>query len=320
MEIFNTRTVVLIMTCHVERDSVKRSRIPYILLIPFFLDLVIFSFFTLGFGVYISFTDWRSYLPLNEAKFVGLANYITAVTGDPVFLLAIKNAFVYVLYEPITILIGFFLALLLNSAVRGRSIFRTIFFIPVITSTVAISFVWGWLYNFNSGPFNSILRYLHLPPQYWLGTNLEAIPSVLPMTIASVMLMSIWQWIGLNVIIFLAGLQSIPKEYHEAARISGAGTWGSFRHVTVPLLKPTLLFVILTATAGSLQVFTEVFMLSRVSPGNITMVPVQWMYQNAFSNSLMGYGAAMSWTFFLVVLAVALVEIWILRRGGIAYY
>lgn len=298
----------------------KRSRIPYLLLIPFFLDLVIFSFFTLGFGVYISFTDWRSYLPLSGAKFVGLANYVQAITGDPVFLLAIKNAFVYVLYEPITILIGFFLALLLNSAVRGRSIFRTIFFVPVITSTVAISFVWGWLYNFNSGPINSILTYLHLPPQYWLGTDVQAIPGVLPMTIASVMIMSIWQWIGLNVIVFLAGLQSIPKEYHEAARISGAGIWGSFRHVTVPLLKPTLLFVILTATAGSLQVFTEVFMLSRASPGNITMVPVQWMYKNAFSDGMMGYGAAMSWTFFLIVLAVALVEIWILRRGGIAYY
>lgn len=296
----------------------KRSLIPYIFLIPFFAHLAVLSLFPLGFGFYMSFTDYNTLRP-GLAKFVGLANYYEALTQDPVFLNSIKNAFIYVLYEPICILIGFFFALVLNTAVRGRSIFRTIFFLPVITSTVAISFVWTWLYNQNYGPFNYFLKGLGLPPQNWLGYE-WVIPNVFPLPLASIMLMSTWQWIGLNVIIFLAGLQSIPKEYHEAARISGAGVWHSFRHITAPLLKPTLLFVTITATAGSLQVFTEVQMMAREGViGETNMVPVRLIYDKVHELQF-GYGAALSFIFFLIILVISLVELRIMRRGGLVYY
>jgi len=300
--------------------SLKRSRIPYIFLIPFFLNVAIFSAFPLGFGLYMSFTDWNPFMSITEARFVGFANYVRALTNDPVYLLSIKNAFVYVLYEPICILIGFFFAIVLNTAIKGRSLFRTIFFIPVITSTVAIAIVWNWLYDYDRGPFNYFLRSLHLTPQHWLS-QIQVLPGV-PQALTSVMLMSIWQYIGLNVVIFLAALQSIPKEYHEAASVSGANAWNRFRHVTLPLVRPAVLFCAITATAGSLQVFTEIFMMTRGGPVQSTMVPVLWMYNKAFGGSSpqFGYGAALSYTFFAIILAISLVEIRILRRGGMVYY
>jgi len=296
----------------------KRSYVPYIFLIPFFINLAVFSLFTLGFGVYMSFTNWDPWTPIGAARFIGLTNYIRAFTEDPVFLMALKNAFIYVLYEPFAIFIGFFFALILNTAIKGRSVFRTIFFLPVITSTVAISFVWNWLYDYQYGPFNEVLRALGLPPQHWLS-QIEILPGV-PIALTSIMLMSIWQWIGLNVIIFLAALQSIPKEYHEAARVSGANAWNRFRHVTIPLVRPALLFCAITATAGSLQVFTEVYMLTRGGPGTVTQVPVVWMTIQAITFNEFGYGAALAYTFFLIILAVSLIEIRILRRGGMFYY
>jgi len=134
------------------------------------------------------------------------------------------------------------------------------------------------------------------------------------------MIMSIWMWIGLNCVIFLAALQSIPQEYHEAARVSGANAWNRFRHVTVPLVKPAILFVTIMATVGSLQVFTEIYMTTRGGPVNITMVPVLWMYLQATFFSRFGYGAALAYVFFLIILVISLIEIRILRRGGLFYY
>jgi multiple sugar transport system permease protein len=296
----------------------KRSLIPYIFLIPFFIHLVILSLFPLGFGMFMSFTNYYALRPISEAKFIGLANYQEAL-NDPVFLGAIKNAFVYVLYEPVTILIGFFFALVLNTAVKGRAVFRTIFFLPVITSVVAIAFVWSWLYDVNYGPINIFLRSLGLAPVNWLA-NPHPIGGIVPIPLLSIMIMSIWQYIGLNTVIFLAGLQSIPKELHEAARTSGAGVWHSFRHITAPLLKPTILFCAITATAGSLQVFTEVYTMTAGGPARTTYVPVLMIFDQVSQYQQFGYGAALSYIFFLIILAVSLLEIRILRRGGMIYY
>jgi len=287
---------------------VKRSHVPYMFLIPFFLSFSIFWAFPLGFAFYISFTNWQFRPPIFGGKLVGFENYVRAF-NDRDWILALQHSFTYVLYEPICIFIGLILALALNSAIKGRSVFRTIFFLPVITSTVAIAYVWSWLYDYWRGPFNAILRFFGLPPVTWLS----------PMTaLYSVMLMSIWQWMGLNVIIFLAALQSIPNEYHEAARISGANAWNTFRHVTVPLLKPTILFCAVTATAGSLQVFTEVYMLTRETL--TTTVAVQYIYRQAFAYLNFGYGAALAIILFLIILAIALIEFRLMRRGGMAYY
>jgi len=289
-------------------DTVKRSRVPYIFLIPFFLSFLIFGAFPLGFAFYISFTNWQFRPPIWGGQWVGLENYARAFS-DKDWMLALQHTFTYVLYEPVTIFIGLVLALVLNSAIKGRSVFRTIFFLPVVTSTVAIAFVWTWLYDYERGPFNVILRLFGLPAQTWLGPQ---------NALYAVMLMSIWQWMGLNAIIFLAALQSIPNEYHEAARMSGAGAWNTFRHVTAPLLKPSILFCIVTATAGSLQVFTEVYVLTRETL--TTTVAVQYIYRQAFSYLNFGYGAALAIILFLIILVIALIEFRLMRRGGMVYY
>jgi len=287
---------------------VKRSRVPYVFLIPFFLSFAVFWAFPLGFAFYISFTNWQFRPPLFGGTWVGLQNYANAIQ-DKGFLLALQHTFTYVLYEPICISLGLVLALVLNTAIKGRSVFRTVYFLPVITSTVAIAYVWSWLYDYQRGPFNAILTLFGLPRVTWLSvTN----------ALYSVMLMSTWQWMGLNVIIFLAALQSIPNEYHEAARISGANAWNTFRHVTAPLLKPTILFCAITATAGSLQVFTEVYTLTREIPS--TTVAVQYIYRQAFNYLNFGYGAALAIILFLIILVIAIIEFTLLRRGGMAYY
>jgi len=287
---------------------VKRSRVPYIFLIPFLLSFSIFGAFPLGFAFYISFTNWQFRPPIFGGKWIGLENYARAFSDED-WGLALQHTFTYVLYEPICIFLGLILALVLNTAIKGKSVFRTVFFLPVITSTVAVAYVWSWLYDYWRGPLNAILRLFGLPAVAWLSPwN----------ALYSVMIMSIWQWLGLNVIIFLAALQSIPNEYHEAARISGANSWNTFTHVTVPLLKPTILFCAVTATAGSLQVFTEVYTLTRET--FTTTVAVQYIYRQAFSYLNFGYGAALAIILFLIILVIAIIEFILLRRGGMVYY
>jgi len=288
----------------------KRSYIPFLFLIPYFVHFAIFWAFQIGFAFSMSFTNWDPSRPYVE--FIGLRNYRMAF-GDATFLRSIRNALIYVLYEPITNFIGLGLALVLNTAVKGRSLFRTIFFIPTISSTVAITWVWSYMYDTRGGLFNYLLESVGLPRQIFLSS--------LDGALYCVMLMSIWQFVGINVVIYLAGLQSIPKELYEAARISGANAWNSFRHLTIPLLRPTILFCAVTATAGSLQVFAEFWMLL----GNVSMValrnmvPLVWMFTK-FRLGSYGYASAMSFIFFLVVMAFVLIEIRLLRKGGMFYY
>lgn len=289
----------------------KRSYIPYLFLIPYFVHFAIFWAFQIGFAFGMSLTNWDPVRPY--VSFVGLRNYKNALLADPVFVNSIKNSLIYVLYEPITNFIGLALALVLNTAVRFRSLFRTIYFIPVISSTVAITWVWSYMYATRGGLFNQIIMALGFPRQNFLSSYTGALYCV--------MLMSIWQYAGLNVIIYLAGLQSIPKELYEAARISGANAWNSFRHITIPLMRPTILFCAVTATAGSLQVFSEFYMLlGNINPEAMAnMVPLVWMFTK-FRLGFYGYASAMSFIFFLVVMAFVLLEMRLLRRGGMVYY
>lgn len=289
-----------------------RSHTHYYFLAPSLVYFAIFWVFKLFFTGYISFTDYNPLKGFGEAEFVGLSNYIAALK-DQAFLIGLKNAFIYVLYEPICVLIGLFLALVLVSPmVKGKPLFRTIIFIPVITSVVAISFTWSWLYAYKRGLFNWTLTSLGFVRQPFLSSTSQALYCV--------MLMSIWQYIGLNLVIFMAGLQSIPNEYHEAAHVFGANSWDRFKRITAPLLKPVFFFVTVTAIVGSLQVFTEVYMLTRGGPGTSTMVPVLWMYKNSFRFFKFGYGTALSVIFFLIIMGLTFVVFKIFRKGGVEYY
>jgi len=288
------------------------SKTPYYFLAPALVYFVVFWVFRLVFVVGASFTNYSPIKGFGEADFVGLSNYATLLK-DSAFIISVKNAFIYVLFEPICIVIGLFLALVLVSPLaKGKPFFRTLIFIPVITSVVAISFIWQWMYSYEHGLINWLLAGVGLAKQPFLSSVHQAL--------ACVMLMSIWQFIGLNMVIFMAGLQSIPKDYNDAAYICGASPWSRLIRVTIPLLKPILFFITVTAMVGSLQVFSEVYMLTRGGPGNTTMVPVLWIYRSTFRFFNFGYGTALSVIFFLIMMVLTLIVFKVFRRGGVEYY
>jgi multiple sugar transport system permease protein len=192
------------------------------------------------------------------------------------------------------------LALLMNRKIPGVRVLRAIFFLPYITSFVAISLVWRWMFQPDVGLLNGLLGLLRIPPQPWLSSPATALPSL--------MLMSIWMYAGYMMIIFLAGLQSIPEPLYESARIDGANAWQRFRHITIPMLRPTTLFLLVTMVIFMFQVFTAVYVMTEGGPLHATDVIVYHIYRNAWEYLRMGYASAMAWVLFAIVFVITLVQ------------
>ncbi|MBI4862283.1 MAG: sugar ABC transporter permease, partial [Candidatus Riflebacteria bacterium] len=212
------------------------------------------------------------------------------------------------------------IALLLNTDIRGKGFYRTVYFLPVVTSVAAISIVWKWVYNAEYGLLN---HWLGLERFDWLQQNEGVVglafsglglplPRFVPegpsIAMLAVIGMSIWKGLGYNVIIFLAGLQNIPKDLYEAARIDGAGAWESFRHVTWPLLSPTTYFVLVMTTISSFQVFAQVYMLYDGMPADSTRVIVFYLYETAFKSNRFGYASAVAYALFGIIFAMTMVQ------------
>jgi multiple sugar transport system permease protein len=244
----------------------------------------------------ISLTDWDL---LSPPELVGLENF-AGLLGDQRFLLALRNtAFFTLTSVPIGLVLGLGLALALDQKIRGIAIIRTAYFLPVVTSTTAIALVWLWIYSPQGGLLNDALGVFGIPSQKWVSDPFWAMPAIV--------VMSVWQGLGTTVIIFLAGLQAIPQEYHDAAAVDGAGAWGRFRHVTLPLLTPSLFFTGILAFIGAFQVFDQVYVLARPGePTKATITLVYFIYESGFENFKMGYAAAASWILFLIVAALTI--------------
>jgi multiple sugar transport system permease protein len=269
----------------------SESRWAWLFLAPTLLGLAVLSAGPIIAALGISLTKWDL---LTAPKFVGLDNFATLL-GDRRFLTALRNTVFFTATSvPIGLVLGLGLALALNQRLRGISIIRTAYFLPVVTSTVAISLVWSWIYSPDRGPLNAVLGFVGLPAQKWITDPFWAMPSIVAM--------SVWQGLGTTVIIFLAGLQGIPEEYHDAAAVDGAGRWASFRHVTLPLLTPSIFFTGILALIDSFQVFDQVYVLARPGrPTDATVTLVYTIYENGFQNFKMGYAAAAAWVLFLIV-------------------
>jgi multiple sugar transport system permease protein len=190
-------------------------------------------------------------------------------------------------------LISLFLALALNQTIRGIAWIRTAYFLPVVTSTIAIALVWQWIYSADSGLLNQVLGIFGISSQKWLSDPTLAMPSIIAM--------SIWQGLGVNVIIFLAGLQAIPSDLLDAASVDGAGSWARLRNVTLPLLTPSVFFTGVLSLIGSFQVFDQIFVLVKPRPTEATITVVYFIYENGFRFFKMGYASAASWILFLIV-------------------
>ncbi len=247
----------------------------------------------------ISLTKWDL---LTAPSWTGLGNYGALFTDDR-FLKALRNTFFYTLVSvPIGLAIALGLALALNQRIRGIAFIRTAYFLPVVTSTIAIALVWQWIYNSDSGLLNEVLGIFGIPPQKWLSNPTLAMPSIIAM--------SIWQGLGVNVIIFLAGLQAIPTELLDAASVDGAGRWARFRHVTMPLLTPAIFFTGVLALIAGFQVFDQIYVLIKPRPTDATITVVYFIYENGFKFFKMGYASAASWVLFAIVALFTAIYFW----------
>ncbi len=274
-------------------------------LAPSLAHLLLFSIGPILFALYLSFHRWN--LVEAQRPFVGLANY-RSLLGDAGFGHALVNTALYVLFVPVGMAVALALALLVNRRMRGLRLLRTLFFLPYITSFVAISLVWKWMYDPDFGLFNNILSRLGLPPQPWLSSPGTAMPSL--------MIMSVWMYAGYMMVIFLAGLQNIPESLYESARIDGAGAWQRFRRITLPMLRPTTFFVLVTMVIFMFQVFTAVYVMTEGGPLHATDVIVYHIYRSAWEYLRMGYASAMAWVLFGIVFVITLIQyFWMGRRA-----
>lgn len=273
----------------------------YLYLLPSLLVFGAFVFFPLFFSFYASLTRWNlPYKPI----FTGLENYrylFTDEIGSRDFFFAIRNSFYYALGVPLNMLISLLVALFLNQRLRGVGIFRTAFFLPTITSTVAISVVWMWIYHpADYGLANTILLELGLSPLRWLRDPALAMPGLI--------VMGIWHGMGYNIIIFLAGLQNIPHHLFEAAEIDGAGIWAQFRKVTWPLLGPTTFYIVVIGVINSLKAFAQMDVMTQGGPLGATTTITYFLYQEAFERYTMGRASAVACVLFALLLLLTVIQ------------
>lgn len=266
--------------------------------LPTIVLLLIFSMIPVIYTFYMSLHYW-DILSL-ERFFLGWDNY-RAVLNDPLFWKVARNTLYYTIGTvPTTMALALGVALLFDRKIRGSHIYRTFFFAPTITSTVAISIVWLWLYDPSYGPINYFLRIVGITGPNWLGDPRWAMPAVI--------IMSVWKDLGYAAVIFFAGLQNVPHELYEAAKIDGAGAIDRFRYVTWPSLLPTTFFLLITSIISSFQVFDRVFILTNGGPINSTNVVVFYLYNKAFRLFEMGYGASVAYLLFGVILLVTIIQ------------
>lgn len=283
--------------------SFLANKTPYFFLAPAIILLSLFSILPIFVALIISFTDldlvgisdWSS------ISFVGMENY-KEVVSDPIFLKSIFNTLFYVVIGvPLVIVISLAIALLINfGKARIFKAFRVVFYMPSITNVVAVAVVWSYLYNPQLGLFNHVLNLLNLPDVPWLTDP--------TMAKLSLILLALWRAIGLNMIIFLAALQGIPKTYYEAAQLDGANNWKQLTKITIPLLRYAIFFVSITTMIGWLQFFEEPFVMTNGGPLDSTTSVALFIYRNGFQFSNFGYAAAGSFILFIAIIIITMIQ------------
>lgn len=285
----------------------KKAIWAYIFLFVPLIFYIVIRIYPAFSSFYISFTDWD--IVSSEKQFIGLENYQRMI-NDPVFLKTLVNTFRYVIFGlPVTLVLSFIIAYNLNKLKRGLGFYRTLYFIPYMTSLVAVSWVWRWLYQpLPLGFFNNLLSFFGLTQQPFLQSTSQALPSILAPTI--------WVEIGFQVIIFLAGLKAVPEFLYEAADIDGADNWQKLFKITIPLLRPTIIFLVVMGTIKYLRIFTQVYTMTYQGEGgplNSTKPLVLYIYNTAFRSFDMGYASAMTVVLFIIILFITLVQLRVLE-------
>jgi multiple sugar transport system permease protein len=281
-------------------------------LAPALLVISVFFLLPVGAGFVLSLTDFDIYAlaDARNIRFVGLGNYET-LSKSPVFWAALRNTIVFAVFAgPLTVLASLGSALLLNAKRSPlKPLFRTIFFAPVVTTLVAVAIVWRYMFHPRFGLLNTFLGWFGVDAIDWLGDPRYALPAIV--------ILAVWKNFGYNMIIFVAGLQSIPDDLYEAARIDGAGALRQFRHITLPMLGPTFLFVGIITAIGYLQLFAEPYVMTpEGGPLNSTLSVVMLMYREGFRWWTLGYAAAIAAVLFVIIVATSLVQLRLRRRDA----
>ncbi|ULL18292.1 sugar ABC transporter permease [Paenibacillus sp. H1-7] len=288
--------------------EIYRNRAIYLFISPFYILFAIFGLFPIVFSLYLAFHKWDG---IGEMEFVGL-NQFRYLLEDANFWQSIWNTLQIWAFSTIPMLfMALVIAFMLHSAlVKYKDFYRISFFLPNVTSIVAVAIVFGTLFGNRYGFLNFIITSLGLEPVQWLDS-----PFWIKIAISS---MVVWRWTGYNAIIYLAGLQSIPSVLYEAARIDGASPMQTFFGITIPLIKPVILFTVITSTIGGMQIFTEsqVFMGDSGGPGGGGMTIVLYLYQQAFTKNLFGYGSAVAWGLFVIIGLFSVLNWAIVQRSG----
>lgn len=287
------------------RKKYIRREIQYILfLLPVVIIFFIFFLYPVLSTTFYSFTNYQT--ANKEWKFVGLYNYKELFINTPEFLTALKNNIYFTLVVTLVqSLIAFVLALALDTKLRGKQFLRTYFFTPVVISSVAVSFIWSFMYDPNTGVINEAIKAIGLGSlqQNWLGEN----------GMFSISLVQIWQWVGFEMVIFMAGLNSIPQETYEVAKVEGAGYFQTLFRTVLPQMKPTILMAMVLTTIGCFKVFDLVFIMTNGGPNHATEVLAQLLYEYAFKFGKMGFASAISVVLLLVIMLVGFGQIYLLR-------
>ena len=287
--------------------SRSNERAGYLFILPSLLHLLVFLLIPLVFSLYLSFTNWRG-PNLQNAPFIGLENY-QYLFRDRLFWEAMQHTAYYtLLYVPGVMIASLLVALVMNQKLRAVYFFRTLFYMPVISSWVAVSIIWITLLDPQVGILNYVLQQVGLAPVNWLGDPSTAM--------IAIVIISIWKSLGFQMVIWLAGLQAIPEELLEAAAIDGATRTQAFFRITLPLLAPTTFFLAITGVIGSFQVFSPIYVITGGGPRGSTDVVVYHIYTRAFEAYDMGYAASQAWVLFAVIFAATLVQVWYRRRNG----
>ncbi len=291
----------------------REMRAAFLFLLPNVIGFLVFMIGPLLSSLGFSLLKWNLLTP---PEFKGLGNY-AALLQDAEFWRSLKATFYYLGGSvPLGIVLSLALALALNQPIRGIRFFRTVYFIPVVSSMVAVALMWRWMYNPNSGVLNFMLnqvfRALRLPlvAPDWLQSPVWAMPAII--------FMSVWKGMGYNMVLFLAGLQGIPRHLYEAAEIDGASSQRQFWRITLPLLTPTTFFVLIMSIIGSFQVFEQAYIMTQGGPVRSTVTTVYYIYENGFQWHKMGYASSVAWALFALILVVTLVQ-WRLQDRWVFY-
>jgi len=282
---------------------VRAERSAYGLVLPYVIFFLAFVAYPLTFSVILVFHRWNIVSPM---EWIGLKNF-ARLLDDPLFFVSLKNTLIFLaIHIPLQVVVALFFAFLLNARIRGRGFFRALYFLPVVVSGVVVTILWQQLYSYDYGVLNSILRALGIGPVPWIVDPAIAMPSIA--------IMATWKNVGIYIVLFLAGLQTIPRDLYEAASVDGATPVRQFFSITLPMLNPTVVVIIVLSTIGGFSLFIEPYVLTGGGPMQSTLSGMLYIYNQGFYFSHMGYAATLGIVYAVIILLVVLLQRKVIER------